>query len=283
MRDPRDQKSNPPSKGQPAAPEGHDSLKPTGALEKNLRLAAELEEGDDPDKREIGRLLREGSERIEAERQAAMSDKGEPPDGPFDGVKVPPHQAAGESPVTPRAPRDSAIEDTFASMRQEVFDLRQDVGNVLRELLVARGMEREEAGRRAIEALATPAEIAELDFATGAGRFKSELLELRRAMAIVMQNLLTKSGCPLDLAAQIAVEPLLPKTAKGSTPPESEGQELELQRFEQEVRWLCDQIALQRGPRPDRIDRIQQAPQEPEQRPGPAPERDRSWDRGHEW
>lgn len=111
-----------------------------------------------------------------------------------------------------------------------------------------------------------------------------ELRNLRRDVALVMANLLIGSSCPPDTAKKIAVAPLMPKSAKGSGPPEDFGQELEMQRFEQEVDRLCERIfGGSEVQSPESTETVRRVTREPERRPGPAPLRDRSRDRGHEW
>jgi hypothetical protein len=97
-----------------------------------------------------------------------------------------------------------------------------------------------------------------------------------------MVNLLVAPARSKAEARKIVLDPLNPNTVKEGTPPESLDQEQELERFEQKFRGLCDQMALKRGSRPDRIEGTQQAHQEPEERPGPTLTRERDEDRGHE-
>jgi hypothetical protein len=235
----------------------------------------------------LGGLVHPKGLEVEGSRSADVGLYDQATDaGPYVGVRVPPPEVAGASPLAPPRPpqRGYEVENAIASMCGEVATLRQDLGVVLTEFLIAGGTDREAAGKFVSKALATPRGISELDFGTGIERFQSELIELRRQAAIVMFNLLTKSDCPRDVASRIAVVPLLPKAAKADAYEDFEGQELEMQRFKKEVDRLCDRIfgATEIGGQ-QAVSEIRPSAHEPEKRPGPAATRDRSRDRGHEW
>lgn len=208
--------------------------------------------------------------------------------GPYDGVKVPPPRSANEATLgSPhQEQRISDLENALTTAHRDVSALRRDVGAVMRQLLIAGGMEPEAAEKRAAALLTKGggSGMRQLDGAAAVEQLPEELRNLKRDVALVMANLLIGSGCPPDQAKEIAVAPLMPKSAKNSPPPEDFGQELEMQRFEQEVDRLCERIfgATEiRGLEP--VPELRPRAQEPERRPRAAPTHDRSRDRGHEW
>lgn len=183
-------------------------------------------------------------------------------------------EAASTLQPPPEQPRDPEPERALALMRQEVLDLRRDVGAVMRELLVtAVGLTPDAAAKRAAELLRIEDD-----------RPWGDVLDLRRKVTIVMGNLLLAAGRSRDEVKRIVIDPLDPKTAKGNKPPETSGQELELERFEQEVRQLCDRIlSREESQELERGDATPQAARGPEERPGPELRLQRERDRGHEW
>jgi len=195
---------------------------------------------------------------------------------PYVGVKVPPSrpEAASTLPPPPEQPRDPEPEGALALMRQELLDLRRDVGAVMRELLVsAVGLTPDAAAKRAAELLGVEDD-----------RPRGDVLDLRRDVTIVMGNLLLAAGQSRDDVKRIVIDPLDPKTAKGNTPPEASDEELELERFEQELRELCDRIlSREESQEPKRGEDTTQAARESEERPGPELRLQRERDRGHEW
>lgn len=195
---------------------------------------------------------------------------------PYVGVKVPllRPEAASTLHPPPEQPRDPEPERALALMRQEVLDLRRDVGAVMRELLVtAVGLTPEAAAKRAAELLGVEDD-----------RPRGDVLDLRRDVTIVMGNLLLAAGRSRDEVKRIVIDPLDPKTAKGNKPQGTSEQELELERFEQELRELCDRILSRGGIQgPTRGEDTTQPARESEERPGPELRLQRERDRGHEW
>lgn len=97
-------------------------------------------------------------------------------------------------------------------VRAEVFELRRDISRVLANLLKSLERDPQEATRiiRRRRSVNEPGLFSAADLAE-AETLRSELLDLRRDVAVVMANLLIATAKPQEEAKQIVMEALKPR------------------------------------------------------------------------